>query len=29
MMLEKELARNAVPMEARTPIAVIRRPKRT
>ncbi|GAB2327501.1 hypothetical protein STREPTOSP366_26890 [Streptomyces variabilis] len=29
MMLENELARNAVPRDASTPIAVIRRPKRT
>ncbi len=29
MMFEKEEARNAVPIEASTPITVIRRPKRT
>lgn len=29
MMFENDDARNAVPMEAMTPIAVISRPKRT
>jgi hypothetical protein len=29
MMFEKEEARNAVPIDAMTPTAVMRRPKRT
>lgn len=29
MMFEKDEARNAVPTEAATPMAVMRRPKRT